>query len=104
MAVSLAALDYGERSRLLEAYETYAQWQIDEMPNLRNTLAELLRAFPNLTSIRVDESDLPAFLGGWLQPRDQDLLARHKCGSGRLYTRIITSMDVVDALKQAKLL
>jgi hypothetical protein len=69
-------LDDEDRTRLLKAYEHCAEWQRDEQDNRYTILAKLPESFPNLTTVRIGTNDKPAFLGGWLQAEDTDLLQR----------------------------
>jgi hypothetical protein len=67
-------LERHDRERLEEAYMTYAQWHREHITGCSSALASLLRAFPNLDTVRIDLDRVPKHLGGWLQAGDTELL------------------------------
>lgn len=72
----LSGLKMQDRSRLAAAYMQCRDWQHDNMEAHTKTLASILRALPNLDSIRIATVDPVFHLGGWLKPGDEDLLSR----------------------------
>jgi hypothetical protein len=72
---ALASLKTRDRNRLLKSYKACVKWQSDNKPHFGTILASLLKAFPQLGTIRIDRnSDLATHLRGWLQAGDADLL------------------------------
>jgi hypothetical protein len=72
----LSGLHLQDRARLAAAYLACRDWQHDNMESHTQLLASILRAFPNLDSIRMVTVDHVAHLGGWLKPGDEVLLHR----------------------------
>ncbi|KAF2820184.1 hypothetical protein CC86DRAFT_412074 [Ophiobolus disseminans] len=61
---------YPDHERMLQAYDACVQWQNENLLNQQEQLAALIRVFPNFSAVRMNGSDRPTYLGGWLQPTD----------------------------------
>jgi hypothetical protein len=73
-------LERHDRESLEEAYMTCAQWHREHITSCSSALASLLRAFPNLETVRIDLDHVPKHLGGWLQAGDTELLQNQYTG------------------------
>ncbi|KAH7086089.1 hypothetical protein BKA63DRAFT_32583 [Paraphoma chrysanthemicola] len=69
-------LDHGTQARLMRSYGARVKWQHEKLPIFAKIFAVLLRQFPKLETVRLDQEDLTTHLGGWLEPGDEDLLHR----------------------------
>jgi hypothetical protein len=73
----LPGMSLQDRARLATAYVACRDWQHDNMESHTRTLASILRAFPNLDSIRIVTADYVAHLGGWFKPEDENLVPKN---------------------------
>jgi hypothetical protein len=116
VANTLSVFDAPDRIRLVRAYIDHSSCQHNMLPEIQDKLVSLLRAFSNLSTIRIAADDFPENLDGWFQAGDEELMRPIldpnllECHNGpqiirdRFYkTGIITSNQIIAAMSTAKL-
>jgi hypothetical protein len=71
---ALSVFDAPDQNRLLRAYIDHSSCQHNMLPEIQDKLVSLLRAFPNLSTIRIAADDFPENLDGWFQAGDEELM------------------------------